>query len=294
VNDQLETRTHSLDKIGLGVQRFIIGLGKKVLIANQLGELCASLSAIDSTVAGAWIGGIAYSLQIYFDFSGYSDMAIGLGHMLGFDFPENFNYPFISSSITEFWRRWHMTLGSWFRDYIYIPMGGNRVSKLKWLRNILVVWFVTGFWHGAAWNFIFWGLFFGLFLVAEKFWLKDFLAKHKVIGHIYTLFLVLISFVIFANDSLPALGTALSSMFFMGDAPLASSQMLYYLRSYAVLLIVAVIGATPLPKILAQKLTAKNSIIDTAATLALCFAVFALCTGYLIDDSFNPFLYFRF
>ena len=297
IAEQLSSRRHSLDKAALGIRRFILGLGKKVLIANAMGQLCQIFSASqDKSVLFFWLYAIANMLHIYFDFSGYSDMAIGLGKLFGFDFPENFNYPYISRSVTEFWRRWHISLGSWFRDYVYIPMGGNRVSRPRWLLNILVVWLLTGFWHGAAWNFIVWGLFFAVFLILEKLWLLKRLEKAPVLGRFYVLFTVMLSFIIFSAEDMGQALSSLSSLFGAGGLPLLSAEFLYYLKSYAVLLLIAVVGATPLPRLLLQRLGIRpggeklRNLLEVPALLL----ILALSTAYLVDGSFNPFLYFRF
>ena len=297
IAEQLSSRRHSLDKAALGIRRFILGLGKKVLIANAMGQLCQIFSASqDKSVLFFWLYAIANMLHIYFDFSGYSDMAIGLGKLFGFDFPENFNYPYISRSVTEFWRRWHISLGSWFRDYVYIPMGGNRVSRPRWLLNILVVWLLTGFWHGAAWNFIVWGLFFAVFLILEKLWLLKHLEKAPVLGRFYVLFTVMLSFIIFSAENMGQALSSLSSLFGAGGLPLLSAEFLYYLKSYAVLLLIAVVGATPLPRLLLQRLGIRpggeklRNLLEVPALLL----ILALSTAYLVDGSFNPFLYFRF
>lgn len=295
IEKQLSDRTHTLEKTASGVRRFIIGLAKKVLIANQLGELVSLYKASsDRSVLFVWVYAVAYAVHIYFDFSGYSDMAIGLGKIFGFDFPENFNYPFISKSATEFWRRWHMTLGSWFRDYIYIPMGGNRVSKPRWYLNIFTVWFLTGFWHGADWNFIFWGLFFAVLLVLEKsFYLKK-LDRMKIIPHIYKILFVLVSFVIFDSTGLTAGFKTVGDMFGFGGLPLVSAEAVYQLKSFSVLIIIGIIGSTPLIKNLAIKISEKREKIANTAEPIILLALLALCTSYLVDGSFNPFLYFRF
>lgn len=297
IAEQLSSRRHSLDKAALGIRRFILGLGKKVLIANAMGQLCQIFSASqDKSVLFFWLYAIANMLHIYFDFSGYSDMAIGLGKLFGFDFPENFNYPYISRSVTEFWRRWHISLGSWFRDYVYIPMGGNRVSRPRWLLNLLTVWLLTGFWHGAAWNFIVWGLFFAVFLILEKLWLLKRLEKAPVLGRFYVLFTVMLSFIIFSAEDMGQALSSLSSLFGAGGLPLLSAEFLYYLKSYAVLLLIAVVGATPLPRLLLQRLGIRpggeklRNLLEVPALLL----ILALSTAYLVDGSFNPFLYFRF
>jgi alginate O-acetyltransferase complex protein AlgI len=236
------------------------------------------------------------SLQIYFDFSGYSDMAIGLGSILGFKFIENFNYPFISKSATEFWRRWHMSLGSWFRDYVYIPLGGNRVSKLRGLFNIFVVWMLTGFWHGASWNFIFWGLFFAVCLLIEKLWLLPYLKKAKVWNRVYVISLVLFSFVLFASEDMGTLLFNIKGMLGFGGVPLISAPTLYYLRSYAVVFLIALIGSTPFLKnvlVKVQRRAAGEKILNIVEPIALA-GLLLVMTGYLVDGSFSPFLYFRF
>lgn len=298
VEQELSQRNHSIEGFSYGVNRFIVGLSKKVLIANTLGELGKIFSNIqEQTIIFYWIYAIGFMLQIYYDFSGYSDMAIGLGRMFGFNFLENFNYPYISRSITEFWRRWHISLGTWFRDYVYIPMGGNRVSKLKWIRNIFVVWFLTGFWHGANWNFVIWGLYFGVFLVLEKFILKNILNKlPSVIGHLYTLFFVLISFVIFNTNNITEFIEYIKGMFGVLNIPFLNSEAVYYLKSYGLMLIISAFGATPAAvKIIKNmKINKKGSFILNTLEPLVLVALLLLITGYLVDGSFNPFLYFRF
>lgn len=294
---QLENRTHTFAKTSDGIRRFIVGLSKKILIANALGELCDIFRASeDKSVAFFWLYAISFTLHIYFDFSGYSDMAIGLGKIMGFDFMENFNYPYISKSVTEFWRRWHISLGSWFRDYVYIPLGGNRVGKPRQFFNILVVWLLTGFWHGAEWNFPLWGLYFAVLLLIEKSFLLEKLKKSKIISHIYVMFLVIISFVIFNADGLSGAAYDLSGMFGLAGVPASSAEFVYYLRSYLLVIIMAVIGATPLPKKIVEKIrnTDKGNKLINIAEPALCVVLFILITAYLVDGSFNPFLYFRF
>ena len=298
VEQELSHRNHSIDDFSYGVNRFIVGLSKKVLIANTLGELGKIFSNLqEQTILFYWIAAIGFMLQIYYDFSGYSDMAIGLGRMFGFNFLENFNYPYISKSITEFWRRWHISLGTWFRDYVYIPMGGNRVSKLRWTRNIFVVWFLTGFWHGANWNFVIWGLYFGVFLVFEKFILKDILNKlPSVIGHLYTLFFVLISFVIFNTNNMAEFIEYIKGMFGVLNIPFLNAEAVYYLKSYGLMLIISAFGATPAAvKIIKNmKINKKGDFILNTLEPLVLVALLLLITGYLVDGSFNPFLYFRF
>lgn len=290
---QLETRVHGIDKTAVGIRRFVLGLGKKILIANALGELCDTFRASgDKSVLFFWIYAIAFTLHIYFDFSGYSDMAIGLGKIFGFDFIENFDYPYISASVTEFWRRWHISLGTFFRDYVYIPLGGNRVSKPRWMFNIFVVWFLTGMWHGAAWNFIVWGLYFAVILMIEKLWLLPHIKKMKVLPHITTLFLVVISFVIFNANSMGEAFSYIGAMFGAGEYPLVSREALYYLRSYAVVFVLALFGATPLPKKIFSSEKCRKPVMF-AEPVALVVLMLVM-TAYLVDGSFNPFLYFRF
>lgn len=297
VNEELEKRKLSFEMFSEGVKRFVIGLSKKVLVANVIGEMCSILLDLPNlSVLSYILIAIGFTLQIYFDFSGYSDMAIGLGKMLGFNFLENFNYPLIASSITDFWRRWHISLSSFLRDYVYIPLGGNRVSKLKFIRNICVVWFLTGFWHGAAWNFILWGLFFAVFLLIEKFFLKDFLNKHKIFGHIYTLFLVIISFIIFNADSLNYIIEFLKNLFGFNHLPFYNVETLYYLKSYLIIIIVSCLAATPIFKNIINKLKERNSLktlIDVLEIIVILLLLLVV-TAFLIDASFNPFLYFRF
>lgn len=296
---QLETRTHSIDDIAAGIRRFLIGLSKKILIANILGELVSIYKASqEKSVMFLWIYAIAYMLHVYFDFSGYSDMAIGLGRVFGFHFPENFNYPYISGSITEFWRRWHMSLGTWFRDYLYIPLGGNRRSKPRWLFNIFIVWMATGFWHGAEWNFVLWGILFAVLLMAEKLWLLKILNQLKLhfFKHIYTLFLVTMSFVIFDAVSVREAFSTITSMLGFSALPAISFESIYYLKSYAVILMTAILGATPLMAGLIRRIqqTKYGSRILNVLELVYLTALLVVCTAYLIDGSFNPFLYFRF
>lgn len=297
IERQLTDREITFEKIAYGIRRFVIGLGKKVLIANVLGEFCGHFRVSnEKTVLFYWMYAIAVSLQIYFDFSGYSDMAIGLGSMLGFRFMENFNYPFISKSITEFWRRWHMSLGTWFRDYVYIPLGGSRCSLTRNMCNIFIVWMLTGFWHGAAWNFVVWGLYFGVLLMVEKLFLLKHIEKHPVLGHLYVLIITLISFIIFDAQSMKLAFAHIGEMFGMSGAAFVSKETLYYIESYAVILIFALIGATPLPKLFIEKISKTVSIRRTIEIIEPIFMVILLflVTAYLVDGSFNPFLYFRF
>ncbi len=290
VAKQLNNRTHSIEKVSIGVRRFIFGLSKKILIANTLGEICEIFkNSNDKSVMYFWLYAIAFSLHIYFDFSGYSDMAIGLGKIFGFDFAENFNYPYISKSITEFWRRWHISLGSWFRDYVYIPLGGSRVGRFRMLINLFVVWMLTGFWHGAEWNFILWGLYFAVLLIVEKVFLLKWLNKSKIISRIYVLFLVVISFVIFNAVSMNEAFEYIGGMFGVGNYPLISNEAIFYLKDYCFVILLASIGASPIPKTLASKFKVTKWLEPI-----VLIALLAISTAYLVDGSFNPFLYFRF
>ena len=297
IAEQLKGRIHTMDKTAQGIRRFILGLGKKILIANLLGELCSIFRASDDkSVLFFWLYAVAYTLHVYFDFSGYSDMAIGLGKLFGFDFLENFNYPFISKSMTEFWRRWHMSLGTWFRDYVYIPLGGSRVSIPRHLFNIFLVWMLTGFWHGAAWNFVIWGLYFALLLILEKIWLLEILKKSHVLNRIYVLTAAVISFVIFDATDMSQAFSYLKSMFGAGGYPLISAACSYYFRSYFVVLMIALLGATPIPKSFCRRIQqwkTGTAVMLFAEPLALS-ALLLICTAFLVDGSFNPFLYFRF
>ena len=294
---QLKERTHSLEAAASGASRFAVGLGKKVLVANVLAQLVSAYKAsAEQTALYAWLYTIAFTLQIYFDFSGYSDMAIGLGRIFGFSFLENFRYPYIAKSITEFWRRWHMSLSTWFRDYLYIPLGGSRCSRIRHIFNILVVWMATGFWHGAAWNFVFWGLFYAVLLMAEKFFLLPALKKGRVLPHVYVLLAVTLGFVLFDAASLKDALHQLGTLFGAGTASGLGTEALYMLRSYGVVLALAALGATPLPAMLWKKVQEAKSLapVLTVAEPLCTFALLALCTAFLVDGSFNPFLYFRF
>ncbi|MGN0506181.1 MAG: MBOAT family O-acyltransferase [Lachnospiraceae bacterium] len=306
VAEQLEGRKETIDDFAVGVTRFMTGLGKKVLLANNIGLLWDMISARPADevpVLMAWLGITAFAFQIYFDFSGYSDMAIGLGKMLGFHFLENFDYPYISRSITEFWRRWHMSLGSWFRSYVYIPLGGNRKGFKIQIRNIAIVWLLTGIWHGASWNFLVWGAYFGILLILEKLLWLDFLKKHKIFSHIYTIFLVWIGWTIFAFDNMAKGAEYMKAMFGLSGAGFVNTETMYLLFSYAVLLLVLIVAATPYPKKLVLWLqdalvNAKHPRIGLAVSSALQMVfvafVFLISTAYLVDATYNPFLYFRF
>ena len=301
IEEDLSTRKHSFEQFSSGAFRFVIGLAKKVLIADSFGYLCGAgqifRASGEKSVVFYWLYAIAYCLQIYYDFSGYSDMAIGLGRIFGFRFLENFNYPFISKSVSEFWRRWHMSLGSWFRDYVYIPLGGNRVSKWKWFRNVLVVWFLTGFWHGADWTFIVWGLYFALFLLMEKMFLAKWLEKlPKFVSHIYVFLVMIVSFVIFNGNGIGGSISDLGGMFGVLDIPFVNDTTLYYLKSYAPMIIAAAIGATPVVKMLATKLrdSKKFGVVAHVLEPVVMVVLLVVVTAYLVDSSASFFLYFRF
>ena len=297
ISEQLSQRSHSYQAASYGIRRFVIGLAKKVLLANQMGELCGAFRASEEkSVLFYWLFAGALVLQTYFDFSGYSDMAIGLGNIFGFRFSENFNYPYISASITEFWRRWHISLGSWFRDYVYIPLGGNRKGRCRQLFNIFIVWVLTGFWHGAAWNFIVWGLLFAVLLMIEKIWLLKWLEKFRVVSHIYVIFVVVVSFVIFHAQDMRTAVSDLGGLFGAGGIPAVSAEAVYCFRSYAVLLAAGLIGATPAAGRILTAVSKKRAggRIVMAAEPFLLAALLLCVTAWLSDGSFNPFLYFRF
>lgn len=293
INDELIDRKESYSLFSQGVTRFLVGLGKKVLIANTIFSMCNFLEGISPSTLGYWLLGLGYTLNIYFDFSGYSDMAIGLGKMFGFNFLENFNYPLTAVSVTDFWRRWHISLSSFFRDYIYIPLGGNRVSFIKMLRNIFVVWALTGFWHGASWNFIFWGLYFFIFLMIEKLFLLKHL-NNKIVGRIYTFIVVLISFIIFNITDLDKLFITLKGMIGI-NVDFINFETIYCLKNYLIIIIIAFIGMTPVVNNMLEKLKKGKSrkIIEIFEVLAFLI-ILVLVTASLISNSFNPFIYFRF
>ena len=289
---QLENRSHSMEDFFLGLRRFLLGLSKKVILADNF-ALLASLfrQSEEKSVLFYWMYAIAFTLNIYFDFSGYSDMAIGLGRIFGFRFIENFNYPYLSKSVTEFWRRWHMSLGSWFRDYVYIPMGGNRVSKGRWVFNIFTVWMLTGLWHGAAWNFVLWGLLFGILLMTEK-WIPGLQKLPGAVRHGYVLLVVVLSFVLFNAETLSQAAADIGGMFGFGGIPLVSAPAVYYLKSYGVLFLLGIIGSTPVVKNAAVRIsgTGIGKLLEPVVLIVLLL----VCTAYLVDGSFSPFLYFRF
>ena len=294
LDDQLEQRDHTADRFASGIQRFLVGVGKKVLLANNLSalwDIYLTTPGDQLTTLGAWLGILAYSLQLYLDFSGYSDMAIGIGRMLGFEFLENFNYPYLAKSATEFWRRWHISLGTWFREYLYIPLGGNRVSQGRLVFNLLLVWAATGIWHGASWNFLIWGLFYGVLIIAEKLFLLHWLEKLPGwLQHVYGLFLVMVGWAIFAVEDFGALGVYLKAMFGFG-AGLLDSMFLYELRNYLPVLAISMVASTPLAARAWHKLPWR---VVRVALPVLILGCLILSTAYLVDGSYNPFLYFRF
>ena len=292
LDDQLGRRTHSLEQFASGISRFVAGLSKKLLIANNLGQLwdaCKVLGEGELTVATAWLGILAFAFQIYFDFSGYSDMVIGLGRMFGFEFMENFNYPYISKSITEFWRRWHISLSTWFREYLYIPLGGNRCSRGRWILNLLIVWCATGIWHGARWNYLLWGLYFYVLLVSEKLLLGKCLQKLPGwLRHVYVMVLVLISWAIFALEDLSIMGHYLAAMLGFGGLPLVNALTGYYLRNYLPILAAAAVASTPMV------ITRWRRMDSPGLKLTVLLLGLLACTAYVVAGTYNPFLYFRF
>ncbi len=302
IQAELRERTITAEDVADGIGRFVMGLSKKVLIADLLGEFVQAMDKVPkSSPFLLWIAAIAYAMQIYFDFAGYSDMAIGLGRMLGFHFPENFDYPYVSKSITEFWRRWHMTLGGWFRDYVYIPLGGNRVPIFKWMRNVFVVWFLSGLWHGASWNFVLWGLYFGILLALEKLFLKKWLKRlPSFLQHLYAFILVVISFVIFRIETMSGIGAYLAGMFGFGleaaEAGLGLSDGIYQVQNYGWLILFAVVTALGLPKWLFERVSQEkraNAIITMLKPVGY-LVLLIVVTAFLIQSSVHPFLYFRF
>ncbi|MBS4194335.1 MBOAT family O-acyltransferase [Lederbergia citri] len=292
IEKELVHRRVTIHQFADGVRLFVIGLGKKVLLANNIGLLWNDIenqNMLELTVVSSWVGILAFAMQIYFDFSGYSDMARGLGKMFGFTFPINFNYPYISRSISEFWRRWHMTLGGWFRDYVYIPLGGNREGKLKLYRNLFIVWGLTGFWHGASWNFVVWGIYFGILIAIERAGLHKLLSKtHPVIQHIYFIFFILIGWVLFVFDDLTIGFQYLTIMFGVSGNPLLNQQTIYELYTNGILFVVTIIAAMPVIKVI------ENRKIVTLFSPFIYFAILLLSTAFLVNESYNPFLYFRF
>ena len=295
IDEQLHMRWESIGKFGGGAMIFIRGLAKKVLLANTIGMVYSEVSSMapeQVSVATAWLGCLAYTFQIYFDFSGYSDMAVGLGKMFGFEFPKNFYYPYISKSITEFWRRWHISLSSWFREYLYIPLGGNRVPVAKHIRNLLVVWLLTGLWHGAAWNFVAWGLYYGVILIIEKYFLQKKLERlPAVLRHVYTLFLVMIGWVLFFSQTLGDAWNYIKLMFGVGGHGLVDRQALFLLVSNVGLWVILILASTPLVYVVYEKYLAHRK---TVADVVVYAGLFLLCIAYLVTETYNPFLYFRF
>ena len=298
VDEQLASREISRTKFGEGSMYFIRGLAKKVLLANTSGMIFTEVSGLakdNIAVMTAWLGAFAYMFQIYFDFSGYSDMAIGLGKMFGFEFNMNFNYPYVSKSITEFWRRWHISLSSWFRDYVYIPLGGNRVSKIKHIRNLLIVWFLTGLWHGAAWNFVAWGLYYGVILIIEKYLLSPVLDRlPDVVRHIYSIVLVVIGWVLFFSSSFGQAADYIRVMFGAGAHGFADRESIYLLTSNLILWLILIFGSTPLVHFRYEHMLRSKKWNTTIINSVVYAALFIVCIAYLVTETYNPFLYFRF
>ena len=290
---ELDKREISPELIGKGSARFIIGLAKKVIIANNMGALHTEIlsQSSNSSVLVSWLGVAAYTLQIYFDFSGYSDMAIGLGKVFGFNFMENFNYPYISKSVTEFWRRWHISLSTWFRDYLYFPLGGNRVAPRRHIINLLIVWMLTGLWHGASWNFVVWGLYYGIFLILEKYFFAERIEKlPSILQHLITIFIVSIAWVFFFSNNLTEAIHYLGDMFMLSKLPFANMHFLYLLKSNLVLMIIAIVLSHPKP----YKMYTLISKSSTAFSIASLLIIFIISVSYLVFSTYNPFLYFRF
>lgn len=298
IANEIDHREITMSKVSEGIRIFLIGLGKKVLLANNIGALWTAVKGMElseiSTVT-AWLGILAFTFQIYFDFSGYSDMAVGLGKMLGFEFPKNFNYPYLSRSISEFWRRWHITLGTWFRCYVYIPLGGNRHGTLKTLRNLLIVWFLTGLWHGASWNFILWGLYFGLLIILERLFLGKLLEKlPAALSTAYSFLLVVIGWVIFETESIPRIFAYLKAMFFGSSAGFADAQAVYFIATYGIVFLICILAATDYPKKLVEGLQKNHPKIVQGVSPIYQLALMVASTAYLVYATYNPFLYFRF
>lgn len=298
VAKELDDRSITIDLIYDGIIKFIIGLSKKVLIANSIGALWTSIKATDIanvSVVSSWLGILAFTFQIYFDFSGYSDMAIGLGKMMGFNFPKNFDYPYLSKSISEFWRRWHITLGAWFKSYVYIPLGGNRKGMARTIFNLAVTWFLTGVWHGASWNFILWGTLYGVVIILEKLFLGKLLDKiPDIFGHIYTMLLVILGWVLFDTADLPTAGAYIAKMFGAGGGAFIDSTALYQIATYGITFIICIIGCTNLPKLAVEALKKKSAVLVNYGGIAVITGMFIICAAYLVDQTYNPFLYFNF
>ena len=293
ISKELYKRDINFNNFSDGLLRFMQGLFKKVLIANNIGYLWTTLSSMESlSIASAWLGIIAYTFQIYFDFSAYSDMAIGMGKMLGFNYLENFNYPYISKSVTEFWHRWHISLSSWFKDYVYIPLGGSKCSRIKHIRNILIVWCLTGIWHGASYNFMLWGLYYGIILIIEKFFLKGFLSKlPNTLKHIYTMLVVIIGWLIFASTDLSMFSVYFSNMFNIFKYPFIDETFMFYFKSYFIIIVISTLLSMPIYQNIKKKLNSRGWMI---ISLILYLVFFFITVSYLVSDSYNPFLYFRF
>ena len=296
IRSQLENRMHSVEKCAYGIRRFVTGLSKKILIANVLGELIGQFQASEEkSVLFFWMYAVAFMLQIYFDFSGYSDMAVGLGAVFGFDFPENFRYPYCSASITEFWRRWHITLGSWFKSYVYFPLGGNRKGMPRTIMNLAITWFLTGVWHGASWNFILWGSLYGVVIILEKLFLGKWLQKiPAVFCHIYTMLLVILGWVLFDTADLPTAFAYAANMFGAGGTPFIDSTAMYQIATYGITFIICIIGCTNLPKLAVEYLKKKLPLLINYGGIAGLMGMFVMCAAYLVDQTYNPFLYFNF
>lgn len=298
VAEEMQGRVENRADFARGISRFIFGLGKKVLLANNAGLLWDSvntLTASEMSVGSFWLGILAYTFQIYFDFSGYSDMAIGMGLMFGFHFDENFNYPYMAKSITEFWRRWHISLSTWFKEYVYIPLGGNRAGLAKQIRNIVIVWMLTGFWHGASWNFVAWGLYYGVILIFEKVFLLKIIEKMpKVVRHLYTMFLVIIGWVLFSFDSFKKGAEFIAGMFGLGGYSVINKEFIYLLLNNLVLLIILAVASTDVPKRWIEKLAAKDKPVFKVTGIIILEVILGICVAYLVASTYNPFLYFRF
>ncbi len=298
VEEEMRGRVETRSDFSKGITRFMIGMGKKVLLANNAGILWDSvnlLTAGEMSVGSFWLGILGYTFQIYFDFSGYSDMAIGMGLMLGFHFDENFNYPYMAKSITEFWRRWHISLSTWFKEYVYIPLGGNRAGIVKQIRNIIIVWMLTGFWHGASWNFVAWGVYYGAILIVEKLFLLKWLEKLPgILRHVYTMFLVIISWVLFSFDSFEKGADYIAGMLGFGGYSLVNTEFFYLLTNNALLFVLLAAGSTDIPKKLIEKMRNTKMPAGKVINIAVLQVVFFICIAYLVAATYNPFLYFRF
>ena len=298
VAEEMKGRVENRSDFARGISRFIFGMGKKVLLANNAGLLWDSVNALtasEMSVGSFWLGIFAYTFQIYFDFSGYSDMAIGMGLMFGFHFDENFNYPYMAKSITEFWRRWHISLSTWFKEYVYIPLGGNRAGLVKQIRNIIIVWMLTGFWHGASWNFVAWGLYYGTILILEKVFLLKWIEKMpKLVRHIYTMLFVILGWVLFSFDSFKKGADFIAGMFGLGGYELVNTEFIYLLLNNIILLVILILASTDLPKKCIEKFAAAKNTAVKLVNIAVLEMIFGICVAYLVAATYNPFLYFRF